>query len=831
MITAATVGTETSATSTPTGADLSVHQQALRAKLDKFPARTPSADWPTTELSHSEIIGQITLPPKTAGDYARWGTRRRGADAILQWLATFPGDSWQERWNICPARQFTGNSWLNDVMKWDRQRPNVRPRPLTDLSSGALMLWALDVIRPDLEWILRHRSRHVRVIMAECRDPEGFTALQTIAGPDVWEAGPGLEARGQIARLLAAKGGGVRDITVGDCIELRDIQATFPHSCGSLFYQWLRKLGIFPPDAPASLRFHTRRAGQITPAEMIDRYQVQSRPIRDLLVAYLTERQPSMDYTSLDGLSRTLASNFWANLERHHPGINSLRLTPEMATAWKDRVRVKVRRERQPDGRVIEVESPRVSYVALITQVRAFYLDIAQWAAEDPARWGQWVAPCPISDSEISFKKLVRQQKARIDERTRARLPVLPVLVRVADEARRAATARLAALRSVSLGQPFTVSGETFTRVTEARRGAKADAASTYAFDQQRRRRDLGWEEERAFWGWATVEFLRHTGVRIEEMLETTHHSLVQYRLPSTGELVPLLQIAPSKIDEERVLLVGPEFADVLSAIVFRVRRADGTIPLVELYDQGEKMWSSPMPVLFQTVAGGHHTPITGSVIRSFINHLLSLSGLTDNNGHPLKYSPHDFRRIFVTDAIMSGLPPHIAQIICGHKNINTTMGYNTVYPAEAIEAHRAFIARRRRMRPSEEYRTPTSEEWDSFLGHFERRKLSIGTCGRAYGTACIHEHACIRCSMLRPEPAQQHRLVEIRDNLLARIAEAEREGWLGEIEGLQVSLDGAEQKLAQLDAEKVRRTEAVHLGLPSFPGVATVTSAYTDLE
>ncbi|MFD0337188.1 hypothetical protein ACFVH0_00575 [Streptomyces sp. NPDC127117] len=29
----------------------------------------------------------------------------------------------------------------------------------------------------------------------------------------------------------------------------------------------------------------------------------------------------------------------------------------------------------------------------------------------------------------------------------------------------------------------------------------------------------------------------------------------------------------------------------------------------------------------------------------------------------------------------------------------------------------------------------------EDFLGHFERRKLSVGTC--AYGTACIHEHAC----------------------------------------------------------------------------------------
>lgn len=81
------------------------------------------------------------------------------------------------------------------------------------------------------------------------------------------------------------------------------------------------------------------------------------------------------------------------------------------------------------------------------------------------------------------------------------------------------------------------------------------------------------------------------------------------------------------------------------------------------------------------------------------------------------------------------------------------------VYPTETIEAHRAFIARRRATRPSEEYRTPTDEEWDSFLTHFEKRKVSIGTCGRAFSTPCIHEHACVRCALLRPDPAQRVRL------------------------------------------------------------------------
>jgi hypothetical protein len=58
----------------------------------------------------------------------------------------------------------------------------------------------------------------------------------------------------------------------------------------------------------------------------------------------------------------------------------------------------------------------------------------------------------------------------------------------------------------------------------------------------------------------------------------------------------------------------------------------------------------------------------------------------------------------------------------------------------------------------------------------------------------------------------------------LARILEAEREGWLGEIEGLQSSLTHAEEKLAQLDAQITRKQTAVDLGIPTFRDIAART-------
>jgi hypothetical protein len=292
--------------------------------------------------------------------------------------------------------------------------------------------------------------------------------------------------------------------------------------------------------------------------------------------------------------------------------------------------------------------------------------------------------------------------------------------------------------------------------------------------------------------------------------------SVTQYRLPSTGEVVPLLQIAPSKTDTERLLLVSPELADILSAIISRLRGPNGAIPLVASYDVREKIWNPPMPLLFQRDIGSEHRAFTPTAIRKLLINALAATGLTNAAGEPLTFSPHDFRRIFVTDVIMNGLPPHIAQVICGHRSIDTTMGYKAVYPAETIEAHRAFISRRRASRPGEEYRTPTEAEWDAFLAHFEKRKVSIGTCARAFGSPCIHEHACVRCSLLRPDPAQRERLTDIRDNLIARIAEAEREGWLGEVEGLKVSLTGTEGKIAQLD-RRPSGPSVVDLGLPAI--------------
>lgn len=170
-----------------------------------------------------------------------------------------------------------------------------------------------------------------------------------------------------------------------------------------------------------------RSVGQRTVPEIVDRYRLQSAEIRGLLVSYLSERAPELDHGSLLHLAHTLCGLFWRDLEQHHPGIDSLDLEPQVASAWKQRLR------HVPDAKGRRA-GERASARAHLLLVRAFYLDIARWAAEDPARWSRWVMRCPIKASECSLEKENKHRKARMDQRTRARLPVLPALVRTAEE-------------------------------------------------------------------------------------------------------------------------------------------------------------------------------------------------------------------------------------------------------------------------------------------------------------------------------------------------------------------------------------------------------------
>jgi Phage integrase family len=754
--------------------------------------------WWQTRQSREDLVARLLgLFTDPGAGLTRDKTRRRGLAKLLDWLQRQPGDTWQERW-LDSGADAAGSGWTELPLKG---RVPIRRHHRDELFAGLILLVAGQVIRPGYRWLL---SQRMTVMLAETRaafDPSAFRGLELHAQhATAWARS---DALNKITWMVIRKGGLVSSITVGDCLELTAAleKHHFRGSAGRpLFYALLKDTGVLPASAPSRLRA-LRIEGRRSVAQIVDGYGIECRPVRDLLVEYFTERAPELDHTSLRSVARNLCRLFWRDLEIHHPGIGSLQLSPQVAQAWKERLGY----IRDADGQPVR---PRINYRSELVFVRAFYEDIARWAADDPARWAPWVAPCPVKAAECTQKKFKSRVKSRMDQRTRTQLPLLPALLRAVEQQRKDSEERISTARNTPAGDVFTAAGQEFRR----RRPGQAGRVNVIEAATGKRR-NLTHEEEAAFWSWATVEVLRHTGIRIEEMLELTHHSFIAYTLPDTGEVVPMLQVAPSKTDAERLLLVSPELAEVLTAIIFRVRAGNAALPLVCAYDVFEQTWSPPMPFLFQRRFGNEDRPIGRSYIRECMVATSQATQITIA-GEALEWRPHDFRRIFVTDALRSGLPPHIAAKICGHALLDTTLGYAAIYPEDVIAHHRAFIARRRAERPSEEYRDLTATEWDEFLAHFELRKVALGTCGRDFGTPCVHENACVRCPLLRVDPAQLPRLEAIHANLGDRLQEAREQGWLGEVAAIETTMAAAAQKLAAMRDLTTRRT-SIHLGMP----------------
>ncbi|MFJ2258479.1 hypothetical protein ACIOKD_09015 [Streptomyces sp. NPDC087844] len=158
----------------------------------------------------------------------------------------------------------------------------------------------------------------LRIGLIPARDPELFAQLEAMVESATWSSKVGRDALHSLVKTVSARGGTVADITVGDAVEyLAALKAANAKTPGNtLFCAWLRELGTLPAEAPSSLHYLANTSGQVSVEQRVDRFGVRCRPVRDLLVDYLKERQLGLDYTSLNNLSRHLASNLWGDLEQ-----------------------------------------------------------------------------------------------------------------------------------------------------------------------------------------------------------------------------------------------------------------------------------------------------------------------------------------------------------------------------------------------------------------------------------------------------------------------------------------------------------------------------------
>lgn len=688
---------------------------------------------------------------------------------FLDWLDWQPGESYQDKW-LASGADSAGRDWL-ELVETDLSIRYARMR----FNRGLEAIVCCGAIRPSYRFLLTVWSNRLWSTWREEYDTELFSLISKTATEELHRRPHKASAiLIDFARMSIGTGKPLGELSCTDLLDYRraciDVKGPDTSVSWATAYYCGRAAGLFE-DGPEEFQA-LLTAQQSSPAELVDHYGVISPSMRMLLVEYLTERRPNLDYTSFSQLAYRLCSLFWRDIETHHPGIESHRLTREQIEAWKARIMV------------LEDGGARRRPAEAFGAVRSFYLDINHWANDEPQRWAQWAAPSPVTRQDVRvLPRERRHATARMHARVREFAPNLPALVRSAHQHKQFTGQLLRMATETPAGLEFTLAELTYRRSAPVR----ADGG-TRLVTAEGTRIDPVFLEHDAFWSWAMIEVLRHTGIRIEELLELTHHSIRPYRKPD-GAVIPLLQVAPSKTDAERVIPANPELASVLAQIITRVTAADGKIALVSRRDEHERSWSDAMPFLFQFRLAGRPRTFNSGTLREYLDRAVERSGMGTG------LAPHDFRRLFTTDAVNNGLPVHIAAELLGHRNLDTTMGYTAIYPQEVIDRYQQFFERRRSLRPTEEYRPPTAAEIAEFVAHFDQRRIEMGNCVRPYGTPCVHEHACLRCPFQQIEPTEMPNLDKIKTSITRRIETAREKQWLGDVAQLEKTLTHVEAK------------------------------------
>jgi integrase len=66
-----------------------------------------------------------------------------------------------------------------------------------------------------------------------------------------------------------------------------------------------------------------------------------------------------------------------------------------------------------------------------------------------------------------------------------------------------------------------------------------------------------------------------------------------------------------------------------------------------------------------------------------------------------IRFTPHDFRRIFATELVNNGLQIHIGAALLGHTSLQTTRGYVAVFDDDVVRHYQHFLDHRRQLRPA----------------------------------------------------------------------------------------------------------------------------------
>lgn len=302
----------------------------------------------------------------------RDGSATRATSRLLDWLEGHPGTTWRQRWEASESAGVRGTAWYEAA---GFGRPALR----SEIRYALNAVLVLKAVRPSHVWIMESRRERLWTDFVEVHDTDLFAHVAAMTAQAPHPDQTTWRVRTNLVNLCLVTGRSLTELTGADFIsarrELMDRQRV-GHRMHTI-WEYARRAGLLPGEPDYMLQVTS--APPLTPEQLVARYNIEDPDIRAVFVEYLTERCTETDYSTLNGIAIHLLGKFWCDIQAHHRGIATLRLTSEQATAWRTRVAT------------LSNGKPRKDWAQLLARVRCFYSDISHWAHEDPARWARLI--------------------------------------------------------------------------------------------------------------------------------------------------------------------------------------------------------------------------------------------------------------------------------------------------------------------------------------------------------------------------------------------------------------------------------------------------------
>ena len=279
------------------------------------------------------------------------------------------------------------------------------------------------------------------------------------------------------------------------------------------------------------------------------------------------------------------------------------------------------------------------------------------------------------------------------------------------------------------------------------------------------------------------ITVLRHTGLRIGELLDLELAHLVDYRTGGTWLRVPV-----GKLHNERSVPV-----DDVALAALEEWLAHRT---------GQRAQAHPRDghrADFMFIERGRRLGQTR--IRQGLTDAVAGAGLTGPDGQPLRVVAHQLRHTWATELANAGMSMQALMTLLGHRSAEMTTRYARLASPTlkaAYDQASGKIARRIPLALVGRPAIPDHVEW--LASEMLKTRVAHGYCSRELAAeACAYANICETCPNFVTTPDFAAALVAQVDDVRHLRQDAEDRGWTSEAARHQRVIDSIEQHLRRL--------------------------------